>query len=1167
MKAVRTTYYDFNFLNFLSKERETMKNVLAKILLLLLCFTFAFTGLVACGTEELEQKLDGVQNQINQNDQNDAADAAALAELKALVEEVKATADAAATKTKLEALSAQLSSFIEAAATKEELAAAKTALEAALEAANAAITANGTADANTKAALEAAIAAVDATAKAAATKTELANEKAALQKAIADNATADAATKAELQNKLTAVENAYKAADTALTNQINNVNTTLTNSVNALQTKVNALEKSVNDSVAAINTRLNTLESTATKLTNELAALKLQVEALEKAGALDFVQNYEDATKVLNGDLRVVLANGKIEKLVDETAAEWATATELSLARFETLNHVDATKYAPVEVAKFESKFADLRFFLGRAISVEAILGFFTDLETYKNEMPSLIQTLTDLLTAKTVVTTDPTDLDDIDATANMIVDLATNAEYATVYKWYVEISAAHDNLINAAANTTDAENAITAIGYVTFTASEALIADAKAEIEAFVTTYLSVANFTKYYDVDETDLIANYDVYTAANERYAQLTAANTNKVTIVAEATNYATERPLWTDKEVLDANLEAYKAWLAEYELDETADALTLATIYAANEIELLNKAVVYATAMNTVYTETEFAGLDAAKLTGVAELNAAVDALIAKTPVLWSDKAESDAYTAAYAALKAAVEAVADFDAAVDTNYNEMVVATRATNFGKIVDRHFKLDGANAGLDALYNENVGKLGNVSFKDWDAIEALDFNINGILATAQIVEGDENYVEFAKENDPIALYKALLAEYREITTKVREIYDEVERLLNDSNAISLAFGNNIVEFLDEITKIMDLGVTDVNLALPGTEENGGATVNLQNLLNNLKTVIAQFRVKADAAVGAADTFATLFATLTNYDATDLNDYDEITNINDELQVWLNTYLAADIADADGDVAAAVAAVQAVQKYLAATGTYYEFLTVTEYTDTVETYAEAVATYAEAKEAWATVLEGLDALTDITMNIHNVTKYDDANAAYVAYVAEYYAGNIEDGVGEFEEITAYTEFTADHNACDAKAAEAAAKAEAIENAIKALPDVINDGNYAQTVTDTKNIYDLIEEYKGYCPELCAECLDRELRKDLAEKATTAALYAYAEAKKGVTGADVAKIDDAIGFYAALIMAVDNGTRDFETVLSTLETTLEFAKSDIDKLVPELEYT
>ena len=1133
-----------------------MKNVLAKILLLLLCCSFAFTGLVACGTAELEEQVGNMQNQINQNDQNDAVDAAALAELKTLVEQVKATADAAATQTKLEALSVQLSSFVEASATKEELATVKAALEAALAASNAAITANGAADAETKAALEAAIAAVDATAKAAATKTELANEKAALEALINANTTADAATKAELLKKLNDLETAYKAADTALTAEINKVNTNLTNTVSALQTKVNNLETSINDSITSINSKITALEGTTKNLTNEINALKIQVEALEKSGALVFVQNYEDATKVLNGDLRVVVKNGKIEKLVDEKDAAWDTATDLSLARFETLNTVDATKYAPVEVQKFMAKFEDLKFFLGRAISVEAILGFFNDLATYKDEMPSLIQTLTEQLTEKTTVIADPADLDSIDATAAMIVDLATNPEYTNVYNWYVEISAAHDNLVAAAADTTDVENAIAAIGYVTFTASESTINTAKTAINYFKTQYLSVANYIKYYTDDETTLIANYATYTAATERYAELTAANTNKVTIVAEATNYATERPLWSDKEVLDANLAAYEAWLVEYNLDETRDAATLATIYSANEIELLDKAVVYATAMNTVYTNK-----------GVAELNANVDALVAKTPVLWTDKATSDEYTAAYAALKVAVEAVADFEAAADTNYVEMVGAARATAFANIVDRHLKLSQANDALDALYNANKGKLGNVSFKDWDAIEALNFSINGILATAQIAEGDENYVEFAKENDPIALYEALLAEYREITTKVREIYDEVDRLLKDSNAISLAFGNNIVEFLDEITKIMDLGVTDVNLALPGTEENGGATVNLQDLLDNLKTVIAQFRVKADAAVIAADTFATLFATLANYDAADLNDYDEITAINTELKAWLNTYLAADIADADGDVAAAVAAVQAVQKYLAATGTYYEFLTVAEYTETVETYAEAVATYEAAEEAWATVKAELEALTGITMNIHNVTKYDTADAAYVAYVAEYYAANIEDAAGEFGEVAVYAAFTADHNACDAKAAEAANKALAIENAIKALPEVVNDGNYAQVVIDTDAIYDLIEEYTGYCPELCADCLDRELRKDLAEKATTAALYAYAEAGKLVSGADVAKIDEAIGFYAALIMAVDNGTRDFETVLSTLETTLEFAKSDIDKLVPEVEYT
>ena len=69
-------------------------NVCAKLVLLLLCFTFVFFSMFGCN-DELKEQVGNLEN--------NKADAAALAELQELVNQVKATADSAATIAKLEA--------------------------------------------------------------------------------------------------------------------------------------------------------------------------------------------------------------------------------------------------------------------------------------------------------------------------------------------------------------------------------------------------------------------------------------------------------------------------------------------------------------------------------------------------------------------------------------------------------------------------------------------------------------------------------------------------------------------------------------------------------------------------------------------------------------------------------------------------------------------------------------------------------------------------------------------------------------------------------------------------------------------------------------------------------------------------------------------------------
>jgi hypothetical protein len=1534
----------------LLKGREIMKKALSKIMLLVLCFTFVFTGLVACGTDELDQKIEDVKEQVNQNTTKDQATAAALAELKALVEQVKATADSAALKTSLDAVIADLDALEGAAATQTQLNEVKTGLEAALEA-------NATTDAALKAQLLNAIAAVDTIAKAAATKTDLdaaiaelealkgsaatkdaldaaiaelealkgsaatkaaldaaiaelealkgsAATKAALDAAIAElealkdaaatkdaltdamaelnaaidavetianaaatkeevaaaktelnaaidaveaianaaatkaelagvkaefdaakveldaaiaavKATADAAaTKAELEEAMTDVEGAIEAllelnvaldgkitsvkeelqfkveeveasvealtgvvagnkealeqaiadakdaldakdtelagaiadavadledADEALADAIAGAKDELGNKIDALEktvgdnnaaleqaiadakvaleakdtelagaiadavadleaadealadaiadaktelgNKIDALEKTVGDNNAALEqaiadakaaleakdtelagaiakaaddfkaadealaaeivaaktelgNKITALEAKDTELAGAIADAKAALEAkdTELAGAIadavadleaadealvadlegkitavktelqgqidalsekldtkvdelttaitalqgkdtefagllevikadieslkadiddikdsstDFVDNFENATKVLNGNFRVVLdAEGEVEKLVTAEDAEWDTAADYSLAMFATLNTVDDTLYAPVEVEKFTAKFEDLKFFLGRAVSVEAIIDYFTQLDDYKDNMPSLIETLVAQLEAKTKVTTDPADLDEIKATAAMINDFDTNTEYADTYAWFVEIVAAHDNLVAAAADTGAAEAAIDAIGYVKFDSSKALIDAAKVELEKFAATYFSNADYTKYYNDDVTTLVANYADYTAANARYAELTVADATKPEMPEVVTNYSSvSRPLWTDKAELDAKLEEFNAWLALNNIDRTADADSLATMYPAGEIELLDKAVAYATAMDAIYSGQNVEGL-----------NALVDVLVAKTPVLWTDKTESDGYVAAYAALKAAIEAVADYDAALDANYATMVGADRADTFAIIVARHAELDAANAALDALYDAMAGKLGNVTFKDYDAIVKLNADYTAIFTAVAVVKDDANYVEFAKEKDPVALYDALYAEYSVLTAKVREIYDTVTEALADSNTLSLTFGNNIQDYLAHVREIIALGVTDINLPLPGAD--GAEEVNLATLLANLSKVVKIYTERADAAVAESDAFTTILGTIYNIDAdgtigevkfnfADLDNFAAVEDVYEALQAWVTKYLGTDD----------IAYIQEVQKYMAANGTYYAFITVEEYNKAVDAYNKAKAAYDEAEDAWAVVKTELVGLTgDAKNNIHNIDAYNAADKNYKEYVTKYYkADDIVNAA--FDEIEVYAAFTADKQACEAKKADADNASTEIKNRIDALAATVDYANYVTVQAEVDTIKALIETYKtNYCPDLCDECIGDARQVVLAQKDALAQLYAYADAAKA-TNCEVL-VDQEVLFYAGLI------TMDCEfEAIDTIETTLELAKSAVDAAV------
>ena len=1179
----------------------------------------ATKGELAATKEALDAAIEDVKALITANGE---ADEAAKLELNKALDEVKATATA--NKAELDAAIAAVKAIAEAAATKGELTTTKEALEAAIsalatttaadlnaaiEGVKALITANGEADDTTKTELnkaldevkatandnktelEAAIAAVKATADAAVTKSDLEAAIAALNDKITANITTEvdkleAAINANVENIAKNVE-----AIAANAGEIENIKTeiatlkdTITGNIEAaiasvkaeLEGKITALETKVDDAIAAFTEQITALQGKDAELATTLDTLKKQVEDLENAfdeqhnAENDFATQFVNATEVLSGEAKLVIKldmDGNIEKIV-VVDKESNIGDFYSIAAFEAIT-VDERFYIKGDYDNFISTKENLKFFLNRAISPEAIVNYFRQLQAYIADMPDLNETLAKLLVEKTHVTTAVDDLKQIQEVVDKMV--TQNAEMTAENKTaYDAVVAAHTNLLNAVIAADAVEAEIEKIGYVVYTASEELIATAETAVDTFKTEYFAKEAFIKYYTVDETDVVENYEVLTTARARYEQLVAANANKITVIETAMKFGTVRPLWTDKVALDANFAAFQAWCADYNVDEKADAASILTIYPVvddvNPIDSLKLAKLYADAMNTVYTSTAFAE----DIVGVEALNKVVADLMAANEgeVLYEDYAVAKGYEKNYMALEAAIKFNKQYDATVtDNNYAEMTKAV-AENFAKYMERQEVLNNTNISLDGFYTAITKLFGTkedgykVTFNDWTAIDQYGKDIAVIIEDAGVEVGDANYVAFAAEKDPFAVQADLVAEYLALTAKVREIYDTVKTLMGNSHAMSLAFGNDITEFIAELTRIMDLKVTNIDLPLPGKDASDNA--NLSDLMTDLENVIDQFVEKAEAAQADAVEVSAAIATLTNYKVNNLNDYASIVAVGAVLNAWIDEYLAADVELAEGDVLKAIQSVAETQVYLATKGTFYVYVIEADYTACVTAMTAANAHYDAAKAAWATVSAELERLTALEWNIHDKAAFEAADAAYLAYIKAYYTETgitIADGV--FDELAVYAAFVTERNACYAMATEAVGKIAVIEALIKSLAPAITASNYAAQLDIIAEANAAIEAYKNYCTDICDECISEALRITLAEKEATAKLYEYAEAAKVITNdATDEEINKSIALYSGMILGMNDGERDFGAVIAGINSTLETAKSHIDKKAP-----
>ncbi len=335
---------------------------ITKILLVVLSLIFVITAFASCGVskddfEALKTEVSDVEIKVHDNQKKLEEDGEKIktletkdvvAELRALAEQIKLTADAAATQTAL----AEAKAALEATdadnktAAEKALADAKTALEASV-ATNKSEAAKALADA--KAALEAAD-----TANSAAAAKALADAKTALEATLASNAAADAATKSALETAIANLNGAVAQNKTdiekALADAKAELNTADTAVANAAAKALADAEKALKDADAAnAKAAADALADVKKELTDALTS-NANTDAATKSALEVAIAQLTATVEQNKTNIEKALADAKAELNAADTAVANAAAQALTAAKAE-LNKTIADNKAAAEAA------------------------------------------------------------------------------------------------------------------------------------------------------------------------------------------------------------------------------------------------------------------------------------------------------------------------------------------------------------------------------------------------------------------------------------------------------------------------------------------------------------------------------------------------------------------------------------------------------------------------------------------------------------------------------------------------------------------------------------------------------------------------------------------------------------------------------------------------
>ena len=1040
----------------LKKGGITMKRKgIYSFILLLLCLACVVSSLSACGSDE----TDALKSSVDQLEQDTAGLNEQLhnqnQELTRKIEEVKAIADVAASTAELNAAIDRLGkveAVANAAATSEVLTATKAALETLMD------TKIGAYDPASVASVKTAIE------KIAALETEL--------KGVQE-------TTAEIKTAVDSLKTDLVAISQTVNETLQRKVTTLGDDLSALTGRVSALEEK-----GATKEDVSGLQGQIDDVRTAIKELQTTVKGLQDD---DFATKYEEATEALSGG-------------------------EYSLSSFEEkVKAVKPENFADDDYAAFLATAERLRFFLGRAISIEQIKDYFATLEKTIREMPTFRQSLERMVKSFTDGKATVTQAEDCLDKIKEIHGKVTEDIPEEVENNYQTILAAHENLLNAKSAAEDVNGAIDAIGTpIVYKESEKSVADAEALYTAFDETYFSNEKYMALYaeGIGAGTFVTGRSKLQDYRDRLTQLDEAFETKPEINQVALRFAMKKPLYSDAQPLADNMEEIENWKKDYSVEDA----NVAAMYGT-DVDTLAKAIAYAEAMQAIYGDFD-----------VADLVEKVTALNEKTPVVYTDYDEADGYRSELAELAAAIAAVENYDSDTDGNLNAMVPEDCRTGFAGVCTRMDALKEADDKVGGMMAAMTEMKTHVKFGDHTQIVAWGEEIKTIRTGYDILPDDAN--DTAILRPAVELQAELMGEYKQLTAQVAEIYMLVHGELAKTG-LNLQAGNKINELKKYWTKlVLGLGVIDNDLVVSIYEHEGDTETvdaNLKALGDDWATFVGKYDAFAAKAQEAAAVITADIRALLGKDAKDLKNYKTVMDVWDAFAGWAETYLGIDVNTADG--AGTLAVIEEVQGIQIQTGKtdVYEFIGTEDYKALADAHETAGAAHEKAEDTWEEIRNKMSGLTD-DWTIHS--DFAAVEQAYLAYVKAYYADAIDGETCLFDEVTTYEAFCAAKTEYTAKCEKAAADAAAIKDAIGALEDPTLDNGKAQSVLDAvQKIRESIAQYReDYGCEIltCDQCgvTHDDMLKLLKSEAKATYTRQYAEVRDTLTGDDaINKLD------------------------------------------------
>lgn len=1030
-----------------------------------------------------------------------------------------------------------------------------------------------------------------------ATLTETMNtEVAKLQEAIA-KANADIATKAgaaELEELKKTVEEGVAADVEELTTLINTKADqtkvdeavaaaneaigALETKVAALETKVEALKTAVEADIAGLKTAVEALNTKVAELANAaeinaaIEALTTRIETLENAMSADeLAQAYRDATDALAGNKKITI-EGVVENF------------DGSLAAFDQkFLDINANFYSEGAYAEFKAKYESLKFFLNRALSVEDIVKYFGEMDALVETLPTLVESLeaevkkiednklvtlgdecVDTLTAiyKKINETNEKETDD---SKDIVIEEALETRYNTIL-------AAHANLATADKVAADVEAAID--GVVTdstyglmYQLSDESLNQANYIVKSYIKNYFSDETYNALYadaTNEASDLVANWTTYSRYMVRYNVLSEAAKAKPQLPDYVTNYAENKPMWSDMKALVTLVEEISAWRS------------------ANEIDEVNYALIYPNYANidSAYAYAKYMSSEVYENLKVEELikNVTEFCKQCEVKVLYKD---NETYAIPYRkqidAVLAAIKAHPEFDALSDHNDDKMLPYELLADFVLVENRMAELVELRDYVNNTLMKNTDKyfetgVAVVAFTDYQTILNFQKDIDGACSLYRIEKDDENYVALIAKAQERAT--ALAEAYGLLTLDVAKMYVNIMNVLNHTDKLTLVDGHSMNEIETYWTTVYDTyRVTNPNLALEfdvvidadgkyaiaGEDATGEAThisTNLAALNNQWIEVATQYENLADAAQAEAAELTARIEALESLSNVSLVNYEVIVGVWNDVNAWLEKYVG--IKAADENVLAELHAILEIE-VLNNAAEQYVFLAEDDFATLKVDYTKIVETYAAAELAWKDVMTQLQAAMDAYNNIH--TDFEAPGKAFNNYATTFYhvgqAADLTAEIAKFGEVEAYAAFAAKLDEYTKLCGLAETAAEEIRTKIGELADKADDQAVVDAVAAIRVLIAAYKENYGCDVMICEKCgmdyVEHYMALERADATAKANLLKAAFEAKFTVGADTFFNADELNFIYNLFagnIANDTKVEDVIDELTTFENKL-----------------